>query len=245
MFEIEVPPPSIYVYGVRIDEPIATLTDLMISAVCLYAFVRMRKSGDNTWSKIHLRNYFLFISIATVLGGFLGHGFLYAFDTAWKLPGWIMGIISVALIERSSISHAQPLIKPWIGSFLMVFNVIEMLVILVITIATIDFKWVEYHNAYGFIVNVVGFHGYTYYRTRDKGSLIILIGVGITTVASVVFTRQLSLHTWFNYVDISHVLLAIAGYVIYLGGMRLQTDGRKKKTSQPLRKTMNLRDHSV
>ncbi len=217
------PQPSIYPLGIRIDEPVTALTDLLITAVCLYAWYQMKRRGLNAWSQIHFRRYFLLVSLATALGGVIGHAFLYAFSFGWKLPGWIVGIVSVALIERSAISHAQSLIRPQIGKFFLVLNIIEMIAILIITIVTLDFKWVEFHNGYGLIVNVAGFHGYTYYRTRDPGSLIILLAVGITTLASFVFTNQLSLHTWFNYIDASHVLLAVAAYIMYLGAIRLDT----------------------
>jgi hypothetical protein len=225
--------PSIFPFGIRIDEPVAAITDLLVSVVCLYAFMQMRSRGLEAWPQKHFRRYFLLVSIATALGGIIGHGFLYAFSFAWKLPGWMVGIVSVALVERAAISHAQSLIKPRIGNFFLVFNIIEMCAILAITAITLDFKWVEYHNAYGLLVNVAGFHGYIYYRTRDQGSLIILSSVGITTLASIVFTNKLSPHTWFNYIDLSHVLLAVAAYVMYLGAIRLHI--RRVKTRAPER----------
>jgi hypothetical protein len=228
------PQPSIFPFGIRIDEPVAMVTDLLVSAVCVYAYVRMRTMGLNSWAQIHFRRYFLLVAIATAWGGIIGHGLLYAFTFAWKLPGWIIGIVSVALVERSAISHAQDLIKPKIGKFFLVINIIEMCAILAITIVTMDFKWVEYHNGYGLIVNVAGFHGYSYYRTRDKGSLIILWAVGVTTLASIVFTNKLSLHTWFNYLDASHVLLAIAAYVMYLGAIRLKSDVREAEVPKKI-----------
>ena len=228
------PQPSIFPFGIRIDEPVASITDILVSAVCLYAFIQIRRKGLTDWSHLHFRRYFLLVAIATALGGIIGHAFLYAFSLTWKLPGWIVGIISVALIERSAISHAQGLIKPKIGKFFLVVNIIEMCIILAITIITLDFKWVEYHNGYGLIVNVAGFHGYAYYRTRDKGSLIILWAVGITVIASVVFTQELSLHTWFNYIDASHVLLAIAAYVMYLGATQLNTRDPEFRAVKPV-----------
>jgi hypothetical protein len=227
------PQPSVFPFGIRIDEPVAVITDLLVSAVCLYAFVQMRNAGLESWPQKHFRRYFLLVAIATALGGIIGHGFLYAFSFAWKLPGWMVGIVSVALVERAAISHAQSLIKPRIGNFFLVFNIIEMCVILALTAITLDFKWVEYHNAYGLVVNVAGFHGYTYYRTRDRGSLIILGSVVITAFASIVFTNKLSPHTWFNYIDLSHVLLTVAAYVMYLGAIRLHV--RRVKTRAPER----------
>lgn len=232
MSHIQTPSPSINIVGLRVDEPVTMITDLLISLVCFYAFFRMKQLRCSLRSQIHLRNYFFFVALATALGGIIGHGFLYAFSETWKLPGWITAILSVALIERSSISHAQPLLKPRIGHLFMFLNIVEMIGILVVTIVTIDFKWVEYHNAYGLIVNVAGLHSFAYYKTRDRGSLLILFGVLVTALASFFFTQKISLHTWFNYVDISHVLLAIAGYIIYLGGRNLE-DLQKHSPANP------------
>ncbi|MCU0369089.1 MAG: hypothetical protein MUF39_09695, partial [Cyclobacteriaceae bacterium] len=100
--------PSISIYNIRIDEPINTLTDLIVSAVCFYAFFRLKKSGLTGRTQLYFRMYFLLLGIATLFGGIIGHGFLYVFSFAWKLPGWIVSMLSVAFIERSSIEHAKP-----------------------------------------------------------------------------------------------------------------------------------------
>jgi hypothetical protein len=93
---------------------------------------------------------------------------------------------------------------------------------MVVTIVTLDFKWVEFHSGYGLLFNVSSFHAYTYYRTRDKGSLTMLGGVGVTMIASLVFMNKISFHTWFNYLDISHTILAVAAFVMYLAATRLE-----------------------
>ena len=216
------PQPSIYPFGIRIDEPVATVTDVLVACVCFYAFYQLTRKKLPSRSQFYLRYYFLLMGIATFSGGVIGHGFLYALSFAWKLPGWTISIVSVALIERSSISHAKSLIKPEIGKFFLVLNLIELVAVMAITIITLDFQWVEFHSGYGLLVNVFSFHAYTYYHTKDRGSLTMLGGVGITMVASLVFMNQLSIHTWFNYLDISHIILAVAAYVFYLGAIHLE-----------------------
>lgn len=223
------PQPSIYPFGIRIDEPIATFTDLLVSAVCFYAFYKLTKKNLPGRSQWYFRYYFLLIAIATFLGGVIGHGFLYALSFAWKLPGWIIGMVSVAFIERSAISHARRLIRPGVVLFFLVLNIVELTVIIAITLTTLNFFWVQVHSAYGLLVVVFSFHYYTYRRTKDKGSLILLGAVGITAIASLVFLNELSLHTWFNSLDLSHVLLAIASYVFYRGALKL--DKREGKLS--------------
>ena len=215
------PQPSIYPFGIRIDEPMATVTDLLVSAVCFYAFYKLTKKKLPGRSQWYFRYYFLLIGIATFLGGVIGHGFLYALSFPWKLPGWTISMLSVALIERSAISHARRLIKPAVVRFFLVINIIELIVIMTLTMTTLDFFWVEFHSAYGLLIVVCSFHAYTFYRTKDKGSVTIMWAIGITGIASLVFMSEFSLHTWFNYLDLSHTLLAIASYVFYRAALRL------------------------
>lgn len=216
------PQPSVYPFGIRIDEPIGTLTDIVVAIVCLYFFYKLNKRKIPGRAQLYLQYYFLIMGVATFLGGVTGHGFLYALGFGWKLPGWALGIISVALLERSAIAHARPLLKKPFRKFFLVLNVIELLIVMTITMITLDFKWVGYHSAYGLIAIVSTFHAYTYYRTKDKGSLIILDAVIVTLLASVVFIFKLSIHTWFNSLDISHTMLGIASYMMYLGAIRLK-----------------------
>ena len=221
------PQPSIYPFGIRIDEPMATATDLLVSAVCFYAFYKLTQKKLPGRSQWYFRYYFLLIGIATFLGGVIGHGFLYALSFPWKLPGWTISMISVALIERSAISHARRLIKPAVARFFLIVNIVELVIVMTITMTTLDFFWVEFHSAYGLLIIVFSFHAYTYYHTKDKGSLTIMWAVGITAIASLVFMNEISLHTWFNYLDFSHTLLAIASYVFYKGALRLgRREGR-------------------
>ena len=221
------PQPSIYPLGIRIDEPIATITDIMVALVCFYAFYQLNKKKLTGRSQLYFRYYFLLMGVATFLGGVIGHGFLYALSFGWKLPGWTISMVSVALIERSAISHARRLIKPGVAKFFLAVNLIELVTVMTITMITLDFKWVEFHSAYGLLIVVSSFHGYTYYHTKDRGSLIILYAVGVTAVASLIFMNEISLHTWFNYLDLSHVLLAIASYVFYRAAVQLhKREGR-------------------
>lgn len=216
--------PSISLFGIRIDEPINTLTDLLVSAVCFYAFYQLTKRKLSAKTFLYFRMYFLLLGLATLFGGLVGHGFLYTFSFAWKLPGWIISMLSVAFIERSSIEHARPQIDPRIGKFFLVLNILELFTVMTITSYTLNFEWVELHSGYGLLGVVLPFHSYVYYKTRDRGSLIIIGAVIIASVAALVFMNQLSLSPWFNYIDISHVLVASAAFVFYHGALRLNGD---------------------
>jgi len=214
--------PSIYILGIRIDEPVTAFTDLIVSAVCLYAFIKLTLRKGHTKTLLYFRFYFLFMSIATLFGGVIGHAFLYTLSFSWKLPGWVISMFSVALIERSAIEYARPHIDKRVGMFFLVFNIIELVTILSITMSTLNFKWVEFHSGYGLLAIVLPFHAYTYYKTKDRGSLTMIVAVLIASCAAIIFMNKISFHTWFNYLDASHILMSVAAFVFYKGALRLQ-----------------------
>lgn len=215
--------PSISIFGIRIDEPVNTLTDLIVSAVCFYAFYQLTKRKLPGKTLVYFRMYFLLLGLATLFGGIIGHGFLYVFSFAWKLPGWIVSMLSVAFIERSAIEYARPLIDARVGKCFLILNIIELLTIMTITISTLNFEWVEFHSGYGLLAIVLPFHGYVYFKNRNKGSKIVLLAVMIACVAALVYMNKISLHTWFNYIDISHVIMAIAAFIFYRAALELKS----------------------
>lgn len=223
--------PSISLFSIRIDEPITTLTDLLVSIVCFFAFYKLSKKGLPGQSQLFFRYYFLTMGIATCFGGLIGHGFLYLFSFAWKLPGWITSMLSVALIERSAIEHAKAFIKPGVHKFFLTINIIELITIMSITMFTLDFGWVEFHSGYGLLAIVAPFNIWVFYKTHDNGSLFVLAAVGLASIAALFYMNKISIHTWFNYLDISHTIMAVAAYVFYLGALRLNKPKKTKEFS--------------
>ena len=131
--------PTIEILGLPIMEPMVTFTDFWITAVCLYAFFRLRAKGLSGRIHRYMRYYFLILAIATFLGGILGHAFQYAVGIEWKLPGWLISMIAVMAIERASIFQAQPYFSNRFGRLLEWFNVIELITFAVITFITLNF----------------------------------------------------------------------------------------------------------
>ncbi len=218
--------PAIEIFGVLINEPVTTLTDLIVSAVCLYAFIKLSRIKSDNRVHFFLRYYFLSMALATAIGGLIGHGFYYLFTvdneigvSPWKLPGWLTSMVSIALVERASIEYARKIIKPKIGTFFAWLNIIELLTFMTLTFSSLNFFFVEVHSAYGLLVVVTGFNSFIYYKTKSKASKLFLIAVSISALSAIVFMNQISINKWFNYFDISHSLMAISAYFFYLGAI--------------------------
>ena len=234
---------QIFIAGIRIDEPVTVLTDLLVSAICFYGFYKLSLSPIKNKVHLYLKYYFLSMGIATFIGGVVGHGFLYAFKSQWelsqgwidfittiipenklnaaanpwKLPGWLTSMFSVMLVERASIEYARKIIKPKVGTFFAWFNILELLIFITITFSTLNFFFVEIHTFYGFMIIVLSFNLIIFYRTRSKGSVNFLIAVGFAAIAALFFMNQWSFHKWFNYFDASHIFMALSAYMFYRG----------------------------
>lgn len=225
--------PSIDFLGITIMEPMVTFTDLWITAVCVYAFLRLKKL--NKKGKVHqyMRWYFLIMALATLLGGLLGHAFQYAVGLQCKLPGWLISMLAVMAVERASIMHAQPVINRKFGRFLEVANIVELLTFAVITFSTLNFFFIQVHSAYGLGLIVFPLHLLVYRRTGNEGSRIFFLTVIFATLAAFFYTSEIGLHTWFNHLDLAHTVMAISMYCFYRGTLKLDVlearDINKKK----------------
>lgn len=214
--------PSIEIFDITIMEPMVTFTDLWITAVCVYAFIKLKKLNKQGKVHMYMRWYFLIMAIATFLGGVLGHAFQYAVGLSWKLPGWLISMLAVMSVERAAIMHARPVINDKFGNFLEVANVVELLTFAVITFSTLNFFFIQVHSAYGLGLVVLPLHFLVYWRTRNEGSRIFFLTVIFATLAAFFYTSEIGLHTWFNHLDLAHTVMAISMYSFYRGARKLE-----------------------
>ena len=213
--------PSIELFGIQINEPVTVLTDLLISAVCLYGYLILRKQEGNPSIRKLFMFHLAFMGLATAIGGIIGHGLLSYLSFAWKTPGWILSMVSIAALERAVILFASPLISKRLATFFIWLNIAELMIFIVLSFATLDFFYVEVHAGYGLVVVVSSFSAFIYSKTKSRAAKTLLIGVGWSVVAAVFFTFKWGIGPWFNHFDLCHVFMAISTFYIFLGGKRM------------------------
>ena len=218
---------TIFLFGIRIDEPIVTLTDLLVSVLCFIFAYKIHKSNKKEKTFLYFKIYFFAMGMATLLGGLIGHAFLYAFNFYWKLPGWIVSMISIMFVERAAIEHTRIYLKDSVVRTLGIVNIIEFLIFLTLTITTLNFFYVEFHSGYGLMFVVLFLEGYLYLKTKNTAGKYILTGVGFAAIAALFFMNEISPHQWFNYIAISHLFMAIAATFFYMGTKRIDMSAAK------------------
>jgi len=209
--------PSVEMLHVRIDEPITTLTDLLLATICFYAFFRVRKLHYTGRIKWYFKYYFLTLGLGAASGGFFGHAFLYRLTDGWKMVSWILTLGSVALIAHALIEIAGPMFRPWFPKLLSRFNILIFALALFYTLWTMAFSPVKYYTIYGMLVVVGSFSYFLYRKTGSRGMLILLGAVGVGFLSAIVFSFEWGLSPWFNHKDISHVILSISAFGFYKG----------------------------
>jgi hypothetical protein len=221
--------PSVEVLGIRIDEPITTLTDLLFAAVCFFAFFMIRRRNSDERIKWYFKYYFLTLGFGAMTGGILGHAFLYALSPWWKLVSWILILVSVALLAHAMVEMARPLVKPLLTKLASGLNLLVFSVSLIFTLWTLSFSAVEYYTIFGMVAVVGSFSFLIYRKTGSKGMLLLMIGVGVGFLSAVVFGYKWGLSPWFNHNDICHIILMFSAFVLYKGTL-LILDSRSSIT---------------
>jgi hypothetical protein len=215
------PQTSIELFGLVLHEPVTALTDVLVSVICLVAYLKLNALPQRSQVQGLFKYYFLSMSMATFLGGVFGHAFIHYLPFYMKLPGWITSMLSIALLERAVIQYSRKWIDPKIGAFFSKLNIAELLAFLILSLVTLNFQFVLIHAAYGMAIVVTGFAGFVYYKEKSTGSKQILQAVLVSAIGAFFFVFKIGLDKWFNHVDISHVFMMIASVLYYKGARNL------------------------
>ena len=255
MLPVELRPTDVYVFGILVQEIDVVLTDVLWSAVNLWCFLRLSPKRialppAGKW----LRAMFGLMALAVALGALLGHGFQYALGYEAKYPGWIVSMWGVACFERASILYAGQRVSARLGRVMSTANVIELAVFHALVLFSqplIDalgydfdaFYFVEIHAGYGLVAIALPLHAVIYYQTRDPASRYVLIGIAVAASALVVHLTEFYLHpVWFNYHDVSHVILSVSTVLYFLAAKRMTL---RDKGARPATVTRPALAHEV
>jgi hypothetical protein len=228
--------PQIDLFGVTLLEPFNVLTNIFIASLCWISFYRLQKARKNLLHQRLARYFLLIMGLATIIGGVLGHGFLYVTGLWGRLPGWFLSMLAVALMERAAIIHTRPLVNKRTGNLLSILNYIELAVLASLTFYTLDFIFVEIHATYGLLFVVFSLELYVYLRSKDSSGPYFFLGTGFGVLALIVHELQWGINFWFNYNDVTHVIMLPAIWYYYKAidrmGEKLNSHTKNKEATQ-------------
>ena len=214
--------PTIHIGGLRIDEPITVLTDLIFCAVCFYAYYKSKHISNIKAIKLYSL-FFLTTGISTLIAALIGHAFLYHFGKDAKIYGWVLGIFSISFSLFAVLNHTKSIIGNKNYKTLRNLSYLEILFSLICTFYYWSFIVVIIHTTFSFLFMVVPLEYLKYKKTKSLLSLYIIYGVGFMLIAAFCHLLKLSFGIWFNHLDVSHVFMTLSVYSMYFGVKNFKT----------------------
>jgi hypothetical protein len=208
--------PSIELFGVRIDEPVTSITDIIVALIGIWGYFKIAKQKNLKHVSIYAL-FFLGTGISTMVAGILGHAFLYRFGYEIKMVGWVLGILGTCFAQFAAVYHAKETIGDKKFKLLLNICYLEVIVSMTFLILKPGFIVVICHTAFGLLLMVTVLESINYSKTKSKLSLMMIYGVGLAVCAIIVHTCRIAISKWFNHLDISHVFLGLSLYVMIKG----------------------------
>ncbi len=208
--------PTIYLGGLRIDEPITTVTDFLFIGVCFYGFYKTKSFSAYKGANLY-RWFFLLTGCSSLVAALIGHAFLYYFGWEAKIYGWVTGIISVSFAQFAVLHHTRKTIGEQVFKTLYIIDILEVIAAFVMTFVMYSFTAVEIHTAYVLVINVTVLEWIHYKKTGSLLSKYMIYGVGISVLAVLCHVFKIAFSVWFNHLDLSHIFMALSMYMMYKG----------------------------
>ena len=218
--------PTVWVADFEIREPITTLTDFMTALTCGFSYylLKSKKGIVKDPSFNFFRLYFLCFFIAMTCAAFLGHAFQAYLPKEVKIIGWCMSAMGQFFLALGTMMFMKKSIKPFLFKLFFSLLILQFLIFIFLMIHPMysDFKIAQLAASSLLIGFILPLFIIQFIKTKSQGSKLILFAIIYALVPAFVFNNQLSISNWFNYHDISHVLMSIYMILMYKGIKKLE-----------------------
>lgn len=191
------------------------ITNSLFFLMGLYGFIKL-SPFKNTYAK--QMRFFIFMLVSSSMFGAILHGVQYQLGMVFfNIVFFVMGgliLLSAYYCFRGAYTLEYKNSAPPHNTLKLVW--ITALIFFTVSVYLKNFLVLEGLGGialvYSFIIHLKDFKEY-----RKKGSQLVILGIGIAFSSIVIHLLKLSVSQWFNYKDISHVVMICSLVVIYLG----------------------------
>jgi len=206
----------ITLFGFKIFEPVIILTNLPILIIGIYSFKNL-SYFNNSYSK----NYAWFVLLVGISScfGSLAHAFHYQngklfFDVIFYIMNALSLVSVYFCFQFGYVYYIGNNVKP--NSIIVSIAKIWILTMLVYIFFFNNFLIVKVNAGivliYSFIIHLIKYNKY-----KERGSALVIFGIGVSFISIITHTLKISFNNWFNYKDISHVIISTSLIIIYMG----------------------------
>ena len=191
----------------------------MLDSVLLFTRLKNRESSSYSW----FRKYFLIFAFGMTSAAWFGHGLQEYVAPNFKVIGWICGATGLLFLQVGSLKLIDNNISTKLQSVLLKWFRLQWIIAICCMFYFLSesiesaFKVTQINSVLALWGFVLPMHIFAYYKVKIRASKIIIIALLYSAVPGFVYANQISLSQWFNYHDLSHVLMAIFMAIMFLG----------------------------
>lgn len=206
---------TIYIGGVAIHQPVTVFTDYIITALTFYFYLQLNRLPNADTSTIEWKRFFLLLSLATFFGG-CSHAFFEVHEGAGYKSFWLtMQALNIFSVYRAQQATLYSVLKNSDKKYYWGLSYRTQLILFLIAVFVFhNFAVVIIDSAIGLIpLMIIHFMD----AKKVRSSIWIAYGISILFIAAAVNITKFSFHTYFNYLDIGHVLIMINLSLMFVG----------------------------
>lgn len=204
-------------FGLDLQEPMAAVTNWLISFFCFYAFwqLRMVNEVETNWWK----NFFLCFSISTFLAGF-GHLFFQYTGIPGKFPNWMLGVMSGYFAGNAMLVKMQHATTKKVIQKVLIFKA-AFFIAFAMWKQNFVFVAVDAILTYVFFCGILG---YIYFKRGFQSMKFMVLGVLVCLPSAFIFLLKINPHRWLNKDDLSHLFMLGCTICFYWGAKMISTE---------------------
>lgn len=205
----------ITIKGFPVFEPMTMLTNTVLFGLSWSFFRRLRKYSHDYANQMAW--FLVMLGLSAIFGGF-GHAVHYQLGTGvFNALVFLMnasGVIAVFFCFRAPYTYHK--MDQDFSKKLIYFTILWCLLLMAISTVNQNLEFIKLSAGIALLYSL--FVHYSGFKNRsERGNKWVVTGILVSFLPIISHSLKISPHQWFNYKDISHVIMIISLIIIYKG----------------------------
>lgn len=196
--------------GWTLADPLTFISDIMMSAVCLYCGHRLFYDFEVKYAKL-FGLFFLFLGMSSFLGG-SSHLLDNYLGKTPHLVAWLVQGVSILFVELACIKLID---KRSTKNLLRAITYGSFGVFITLLLNIQAFSVVKFNSTIGLMGFAFMIHAYKYFSTKDRTYLGIPLAISLFLIPAFIHGFGIFFNEWINQNVISHVILLPCYFILY------------------------------
>lgn len=203
---------EIQILGIQFLELGTIISDTLMGLVALIFFRKLKKHTKYKYNKF-FSFFFLFFGISSLIAAWT-HGLFLYFDIYLHIIAWILSGISFYFLQLAS---ASLVINAKFKLKYLIFIKVQLLLYLIFLFLFPSFLIVKINFAIALLVSIIPVFFMDYLKNNQKYNLFVIFGILLAIIPGLFHKLDFKFAYIFNMNDLSHFVLIICTYFLYLG----------------------------